>query len=86
MHQVTVRVTDQGHGIPPDTLEQVFEPFFTTKEVGKGTGLGLALVYSIIEEHYGQVQIVSPVTGNAGTCVKVSLPRYLPENRMETNL
>jgi len=85
-HQVAIRVSDQGHGIPPEVQERVFEPFFTTKEVGKGTGLGLALVYSIIEEHYGQVQIISPLDENGGTCVKVSLPRYLPDNRMEENL
>ncbi|WP_221799916.1 ATP-binding protein [Oceanobacter mangrovi] len=85
-HQVIVRVIDAGHGIPADVQERVFDPFFTTKEVGKGTGLGLALVYSIVEEHYGQVQIISPVNENGGTCVKVSLPRYLPDNRMEKNL
>ncbi len=85
-HQVTLRVVDQGHGIPAEVQERVFEPFFTTKEVGKGTGLGLALVYSIIEEHYGQVQIISPLDDEGGTCVKVSLPRYMPDNRMEENL
>lgn len=74
--QVTVHVTDQGHGIPEETRDRLFEPFFTTKEVGKGTGLGLSLVYSIIEEHYGQLTIESPVSQGRGTCVKVSLPRY----------
>ena len=82
-HQVAIFVIDQGHGIPKDVQEQIFEPFFTTKEVGKGTGLGLALVYSIIEEHYGQIHIQSPVNADGGTCVKVSLPRYLPELRTE---
>lgn len=75
-HQVTLRVTDQGHGIPADTLDRIFEPFFTTKDVGKGTGLGLSLVYNIIEEHYGHIAIESPVSNGRGTCVKVSLPRY----------
>jgi PAS domain S-box-containing protein len=85
-HQVCIRVTDQGHGIPTEILGRVFEPFYTTKEVGKGTGLGLALVYSIIEEHYGQVKIQSPADHNGGTCVRVSLPRYLPEHRTESTL
>lgn len=85
-HQVCIRVTDEGHGIPPEILGRVFEPFYTTKEVGKGTGLGLALVYSIIEEHYGQVKIQSPADHNGGTCVRVSLPRYLPEHRTESSL
>lgn len=77
-HQVTLRVTDLGHGIPADKLDRIFEPFFTTKEVGKGTGLGLSLVYSIVEEHYGHISIESPLTEDRGTCVKVSLPRYNP--------
>lgn len=82
-HQVKILVVDQGHGIPKEVQDQIFEPFFTTKEVGTGTGLGLALVYSIVEEHYGQIHIHSPVNNNGGTCVKVSLPRYLPELKTE---
>jgi PAS domain S-box-containing protein len=60
-YQVIVHVIDQGSGIAEDKLDHIFDPFFTTKEVGKGTGLGLALVYSIIEEHYGHICIESPV-------------------------
>jgi signal transduction histidine kinase len=59
-YQVTIHIIDQGTGIPKDKLDHIFEPFFTTKEVGKGTGLGLAVVYSIIEEHYGHISIESP--------------------------
>lgn len=80
-HKVDIHVTDQGQGIPSDKQGQIFEPFFTTKEVGKGTGLGLALVHSIIEEHYGQISIVSPVINGQGTCVTVSLPRYEQPDR-----
>jgi signal transduction histidine kinase len=54
-------VVDQGSGIAEDKRDHIFDPFFTTKEVGKGTGLGLALVYSIIEEHYGHISIDSPM-------------------------
>jgi signal transduction histidine kinase len=82
-HQISVLLIDEGHGIPADTLDRIFEPFFTTKEVGKGTGLGLALVYSIVEEHYGHISIESPLTDGHGTCVKVSLPRYLQTDEME---
>lgn len=82
-HQVQIRVLDQGHGIPPETLDRIFEPFFTTKEVGKGTGLGLSLVYNIIEEHYGQLSFKSPVENNRGTCAIVSLPRYFERNTAE---
>jgi signal transduction histidine kinase len=81
-HSIIIKVIDQGSGISADTIEQIFEPFFTTKEVGKGTGLGLALVYSIIEEHYGHINIQSPaddIQGN-GTCVVISLPRFQEES------
>lgn len=81
-HSVEIKVTDEGSGIEPDAIERIFEPFFTTKEVGKGTGLGLALVYSIIEEHYGHINIQSPaneITGK-GTCVTISLPRFQEES------
>jgi len=83
-HQVTIRVTDQGHGIVADKLDRIFEPFFTTKEVGKGTGLGLSLVYNIVEEHYGHIAIESPVAEDRGTCVKVSLPRHNPTEETES--
>ena len=73
--QIRIKVIDEGHGIPPETLDHIFDPFFTTKEVGKGTGLGLSLVYSIIEEHYGHIVFDSPLASGRGTCVTVSLPR-----------
>lgn len=70
---------DQGSGIPKAIRQQVFEPFFTTKDPGKGTGLGLALVYSIVEEHYGQISIDSPVDPHSGrgTRLRISLPRHV---------
>ena len=77
-HQVLLQVEDQGSGIDKDIKDRLFEPFFTTKEPGTGTGLGLALVYSIIEEHYGQITIDSPVdqTNQRGTRFTITLPRY----------
>ena len=67
-HQVTVHVDDQGQGIAPELQSRVFEPFYTTKEPGEGTGLGLALVFSIMEDMRGSVHITSPLqAGAAGT-------------------
>ena len=71
-------VEDQGSGIDKAAMARLFEPFFTTKEPGTGTGLGLALVYSIIEEHYGQITVDSPIDDilKRGTRFTVTLPRY----------
>ena len=83
---VTLMVEDEGSGIPQSIIDRLFEPFFTTKDPGKGTGLGLALVYSIVEEHYGQITIDSPADPEQqrGTRVRVTLPRHVeatsPEN------
>lgn len=75
--QVQVAVCDDGSGIPPEALERIFEPFFTTKEPGKGTGLGLALVYNIVEDLGGEIQIESPVKGrDRGTCVHLTFRRF----------
>ncbi len=65
-------VADTGIGIPPEDLEHLFEPFFTTKEVGKGTGLGLASVYGILQQHQGWVAVQSEV--GRGTTFSVHLP------------
>ncbi|MDX9873676.1 MAG: ATP-binding protein [Spongiibacteraceae bacterium] len=68
-------VTDQGSGIPETYQEQVFEPFFTTKDPGKGTGLGLALVYGILDEWKGEIFIESPVREQGfGTRIHLWLP------------
>ncbi len=75
-YSVIVEVTDPGCGISPEQLDHIFEPFYTTKEPGRGTGLGLSLVYSIVEEHYGNIRVFSPAnkTTGTGTKVIVSLP------------
>lgn len=76
---VTVSVTDEGHGIPPELIERILEPFFTTKEPGEGTGLGLAMVYSIVEDHSGHMDIISPAdtAHNRGASFVITLPRHL---------
>jgi PAS domain S-box-containing protein len=75
--QVRIDVEDNGCGIPIELQGQVFEPFFTTKDPGAGTGLGLSLVYSIMDDMGGRVQITSPLTygDNPGTRVTLHLPR-----------
>lgn len=69
---VSFSVCDTGCGIEPANLNRVFEPFFTTKEVGKGTGLGLAVAYGIIKAHNGKIEVES--TLGEGSCFRVVLP------------
>jgi len=70
---ICLSVRDTGKGIDPEHLPHIFEPFFTTKEVGKGTGLGLAVTYSIIKRHGGRIEVESE-TGR-GTAFLVFLPK-----------
>jgi len=58
---VEIAIADTGCGIPPENLDTLFEPFFTTKEVGKGTGLGLAVTYGIVQRHGGTIRVQSEV-------------------------
>lgn len=70
---VRISVTDNGSGMPPEVLQKIFEPFFTTKEQGKGTGLGLATSFGIVQQHGGWITCDSIV--GTGTTFHIFLPR-----------
>jgi PAS domain S-box-containing protein len=79
---VMVAVSDTGGGIPPEIVEQVFEPFFTTKPEGKGSGLGLSMVYGFVKQSAGHVKIYSEI--GQGTSVKIYLPRVREDEDLPT--
>jgi signal transduction histidine kinase/Fe-S-cluster-containing hydrogenase component 2 len=75
---IILEFVDTGVGIPKENLKKVFEPFFTTKQIGKGTGLGLAVVYGIVKMHRGDITVESnadPMRGPTGTAFRITLPR-----------
>ncbi len=69
---IQIDIEDTGSGIPPEIAGKIFDPFFTTKEVGKGTGLGMYLTYSIIHKHQGEITFESE--SGAGTTFQINLP------------
>jgi signal transduction histidine kinase len=70
--EIIIRVRDTGSGIPPETGRRIFEPFYTTKEPGRGTGLGLAVSFGVIQKHGGTIDFSSPPGG--GTVFTVEIP------------
>ncbi len=70
---IRLELTDIGQGIDPENLQHIFEPFFTTKTAGKGVGLGLAMVYGIINEHQGTIEVES--APGKGATFRVKLPK-----------
>jgi signal transduction histidine kinase len=73
------RVTDTGEGISEKIISKIFDPFFTTKEVGKGSGLGLSIIYGIMEQHDGNISVSSEV--GKGTTFTCFLPFQQPEQQ-----
>ncbi|MDO3381955.1 ATP-binding protein [Gilvimarinus algae] len=88
---ITITVTDEGEGIAPEHIDQILEPFFTTKDPGEGTGLGLAMVYSIVDDHGGSLDVISPANPSTqrGAQIVIKLPRHLnsmlPDNLVRTH-
>jgi CheY-like chemotaxis protein len=78
---VELSVTDNGSGIAADTLERMFEPFFSTKEVGRGSGMGLAMVHGIVHDHGGHVVVES--AARSGSVFRVLLPPARSQARSE---
>jgi PAS domain S-box-containing protein len=78
---LTVEVADNGIGIDADDVAKIYDPFFTTKGVGRGTGLGLAVTYGIVQEHSGHITVNS--TPGIGTTFRITLPTRDPRTRLQ---
>ncbi len=81
---VMLAVTDTGSGMSPDVVARVFEPFFSTKAEGKGSGLGLSMVYGFVKQSGGHVKIYSEV--GHGTSIKLYLPRAMESEDVEVQV
>ncbi|MDQ8728242.1 ATP-binding protein [Bradyrhizobium sp. LHD-71] len=77
---VSIKIADNGGGIPREHLDQIFDPFFTTKAIGKGLGLGLSISYGIVRDFDGEIRARNREEG--GTEMIIELPRYHPENAL----
>jgi len=77
--KIFLEIKDSGTGIPHENLSKIFDPFFTTKEVGKSTGLGLSIVYGLLEEHGATISVKK--TGSQGTTFVVEFPMYVASEK-----
>jgi two-component system NtrC family sensor kinase len=80
LYNVIISISDTGIGIPKENLEHIFTPFFTTKDMGKGTGLGLPLIYGVVKMHRGKIDVKSntdPAEGPCGTTFTITIPNDL---------
>jgi hypothetical protein len=80
-HSLTIEVSDSGTGIAPENVAKIYDPFYTTKGVGRGTGLGLAVSYGIVQEHSGHISVES--TPGQGTTFRISLPTANTRARLQ---
>jgi two-component system NtrC family sensor kinase len=80
-HSLTVEVSDSGIGIAPENVAKIYDPFYTTKGVGRGTGLGLAVSYGIVQEHSGHISVES--TPGLGTTFRITLPTVNTRARLQ---
>ena len=76
-------VSDTGQGMDEETKSHMFEPFYTTKYEGKGVGLGLAVVYGIVQRHHGSIEVESQV--GHGAVFTVTLPKKQPTHAGQTD-
>ncbi|MFP4387624.1 MAG: response regulator [Desulfococcaceae bacterium] len=76
-------VRDTGHGMSPEIRDKIFEPYFTTKEVGKGTGMGLAVVHGIVKSHEGRIRVTS--RPGEGACFDILFPRLMETAKVEAD-
>jgi len=81
-HSLIVEVSDTGLGIAPENVAKIYDPFYTTKGVGRGTGLGLAVSYGIVQEHSGHISVES--TPGHGTTFRITLPTAHARARLQS--
>ncbi|MFN4288735.1 MAG: response regulator [Brevundimonas sp.] len=81
-----IEVADNGPGIAPELLDKIFEPFFTTKAVNKGTGMGLATVYGIVQQAGGHISVSNRSDGQSGAVFRILLPEAAPARPEESKV